>query len=847
MLIRWLAAGKWCMSEQTLQTLTWLIPAGPLLSFLLIVLFTKRNRTLSWGLAWIAIMSSLVMGWIVAFSLFATDTHELAHHPVAIHSAVDWLPIGGCELVGENDCKSWLNLGVAVDPLTAVMLFMVPFAVTMIFVYSVGYHNYGKPRGRHLGTPNHGKEEPLLSRFFALMSLFAGAMLILVVADNLLLLFIGWEIMGFCSYSLIGFWYARKYLDDHKLHDVIAENFEGEELATLARALHMDYAHLADHAPDKQVQALIAHAEHHDIDELLNVVYDLKPELSPDGSFKGFVESLERRIAPRQAAVKAFMTTRVADVVMLLGIVFFYRTFGTLNFSEALSAHSLEHGLELIGAGALGLMALFLFTGTVGKSAQWPLHVWLPDAMEGPTPVSAVIHAAAMVSAGVYLIVRLFPLLAVAIEANPAVGFVVAGIGAFTALMAATIAVAQNDVKGVLAYSTISQLGFMVAAIGIGAYIAAAFHLITHAFFKALLFLASGSVIHGMEHGAEHVHDHHTDPQNMLYMGGLRQKMPTTFWTFLIGGMALSGLPLVTAGFWSKDEIFADAWYVWSHDGKVLGLIVLIMLALAAFLTAFYTMRQISLTFLGEPRTPLAEHAHESNRFMTIPLVLLSIFAVSAGWVGIPDNFLGTEKGTVFYNYFHHFVGATIEEPIAELYEAHLVAHEIQTLDWSWTPLTISVVVALGGLFLGWWIYGRKPLASKEPDPLIAPLGPLHTFLQNKWYWDELYHTIFIRPVVYFSEVVVYEVVDKGLIDGFLHLVARTFYAFGQYVKRFEEVVISDGVDWIKDRFLEIAQELRQIQTGKIQEYTLVSMLIASTLALVILAINYGWLDILLN
>lgn len=221
--------------------------------------------------------------------------------------------------------------------------------------------------------------------------------------------------------------------------------------------------------------------------------------------------------------------------------------------------------------------------------------------------------------------------------------------------MAATIALAQDDVKGVLAYSTISQLGYMVAAIGIGAYVAAAFHLITHAFFKALLFLGSGSVIHGMEHGAEHVHDHHTDPQDMMNMGGLAKKMPLTFLTFLIGGLALSGFPIITAGFWSKDEILADAWYQGTH-GNGLAVVVFWMLAAAAILTAFYTMRQISLTFLGKPRTPLAEHAHESNRFMTIPLLGLAFFAITAGWAGIPESFpvLGP---LVNNNFFHHLWG----------------------------------------------------------------------------------------------------------------------------------------------------------------------------------------------
>lgn len=789
------------MPQDTLKLMTWLIPAGPFLAFLVISLFTNRNRTLSWVLAWCGVIASLIIGWAVAFNMFGTflaDGHELALHPVHIASSVDWIPVGACVQAG-SDCASWINMGVAVDALTAVMLIMVPLAVFMIFVYSVGYHNYGNPRGTQPGTPNHGKEEPMFSRFFAYMSLFAGAMLLLVVTDNLLGLFIGWEIMGFCSYSLIGFWYAREY-------------------------------HLTeDHIP---------------------------------------------HIPPYQAAKKAFMTTRVADVVMLLGIVFFYRQFGTLNFSQAFTADSLAGAIAAVGPVAIGVMALLLFTGTVGKSAQWPLHVWLPDAMEGPTPVSATIHAAAMVSAGVYLLLRIFPLIAVAIHGAPAAGWIIAFIGAFTALMAATIAVAQNDVKGVLAYSTISQLGFMVAAVGIGAYIAAAFHLITHAFFKALLFLASGSVIHGMEHGADHVHDHHTDPQDMRYMGGLRHKMPITFWTFVIGGMALSGLPIVTAGFWSKDEIFADAWLVFTQ-GDLKGLFVFVVLGLAALLTAFYTARQLSMTFLGEPRSPLAEHAHESNGFMTVPLMVLAVFALSVGWFGIPEDFpvLGP---AVNNNFFHHFVGTSIEETISELYtygaepageeavsesevaagehtaeSGHggvLVGHELEAPPVSAVPLATSVVVAVGGLFLGWWIYGYKPLKEGETDPLIPALGPLHRFLQNKWYWDELYHVVFYKPTIWVSEVVVPAFIDKGIIDSILHIIARTVYGIGYYVKRFEEIVIGGGVDWVKDQFLGIAREVRQLQSGKIQEYVAYSGLFAAALAfIVIVLVNNGWYQRILD
>jgi NADH-quinone oxidoreductase subunit L len=749
------------MNEQTLQLMTWLIPALPILAFFIIALVAHRNRTLSWVIAWVAIISSLVMSWTVAINVLSRGLHELEEHPVQVSSMIDWLPLG------DYFQGDWFRIGVVVDPLDAIMLLMVSTATTMIFVYSVGYHNWGHGLGKHKGEPQHDMtEEPLLARFFGYMSLFGGSMLLLTVADNLLLLFVAWELMGFCSYSLIGFWYAREY-------------------------------------PDPKDMPI-------------------------------------PRIPPRKAAIKAFMTTRVADVIMLLGIVFMWTTFGTLNFSEAFTAEKFQHVIELVGFGGLGIMTLLLFAGTVGKSAQWPLHVWLPDAMEGPTPVSAIIHAAAMVSAGIYMLLRIFPMIAVSIEGTAWVGLVIAGIGAFTAIMAATIAVAQYDVKAVLAYSTISQLGFMVAAIGLGAYVAAAFHLITHAFFKALLFLASGSVIHGMEHGAVHVHDHHHDPQDMRNMGGLRKKMPITFWTFLIGGMALSGFPFITAGFWSKDEIFADAWYQWSHDQKALALVVFITLATAALLTAFYTMRQISMTFLGKPRTELADHASESSPFMTIPLMILAVFAVGAGWFGISDRFLGTNN--IFYNFFHHYAGAEYYHLMEELYALNLVAHKIETLPWSWVPLITSLVVALGGLALGWWVYARRPLQAGETDPMVKTLGPAHRFLNNKWGWDGLYNTLFIQPTLWFSERVAYEIVDKGIIDGILHLVARSTYTLGAYFKRFEEVVISGGVDWIKDQFLSIAKEFRYLQTGKVQEYALISVFIATALAIVILLINSGWL-----
>jgi len=456
----------------------------------------------------------------------------------------------------------------------------------------------------------------------------------------------------------------------------------------------------------------------------------------------------------------------------------------------------------VLGFSAAGLMGLLLFIGTVGKSAQFPLHVWLPDAMEGPTPVSAMIHAATMVSAGVYAVIRMFPL----ISLDPKTMTIVAFIGAFTALFAATIAVAQNDIKRVLAYSTISQLGFMIAALGIGAYIAAVFHLITHAFFKALLFLGSGSVIHGMEHGVLHTGNHDVDPQDMFNMGGLKNKMPITFWTFLIGGFALSGFPLVTAGFWSKDEIFADAF----ANGHM---VVFITLAVAAFLTAFYTMRQITLTFLGEARTKEAEHAQETPWTMTTPLVILAFFAVTYGWVGIPEHFPGL--GGLLPNWIHEFVGGTLAE-------------HPETIEFSWIPLLTSLVVALGGLGLGYVIY--RDVKSVAEDRLQVG------FLKNKYYIDEIYQIIFINPIVWFADNIVYKLFDKGIIDGILHMFGPGTQGIGDGIRNYFDLPIINRLigDGSADVTYWFGGKLRAIQTGRVQQYLMLALIVFVAIGVVL-------------
>jgi NADH-quinone oxidoreductase subunit L len=691
----------------TTELLIWLIPLPPVLAFFLIVLFTNKSKAASHTVA----VGAALLSWIGAMIVFirALGVEHLAEHP--FKSAIDWLPTG----------ESYLQIGVLIDPLSAITLFFVAWTVLMIFLYSVGYHNFGQPEGDHdhAGLPPHGATihghtvpsvEPMYSRFFAFIGLFAFGMFTLVVSDNVLTMFVGWEIMGLCSYLLIGFWYGKE--------------------------------------------------------------------------------------SARNAAIKAFMTTRIGDVFMLLGIAFLYSVTGSLSFEKIFSEEVL-HALAsvptgIFGLSAAGLIGLLLFIGTIGKSAQFPLHVWLPDAMEGPTPVSAMIHAATMVSAGVYAAIRMFPIISLDEKTMTFVAF----IGAFTALFAATIAVAQNDIKRVLAYSTISQLGFMIAALGIHAYVAATFHLVTHAFFKALLFLGSGSVIHGMEHGVLHTGNHKVDPQDMFNMGGLRNKMPKTFWTFLIGGFALSGFPLVTAGFWSKDEILADAW---AHGH----MIVFFTLAFAAFLTAFYTMRQITLTFLGEPRTEEAKHAHETPWTMTTPLIVLSVFAVGFGWVGMPHWI----TGGLVENWFHHFVGSMLHEHAAEL-------------EFNIVPLGTSLLVALGGLGIGYLVY--RNVKSPADDKLQIGV------LKNKWYVDELYNFVFIKPAVWFSKVFVSQWMDKGLIDGILHLFGPVTGGVGSGIRNYFDVPIinrffGDGsaeVTWWFGR------NLRPIQTGRIQQYLLLSLIV---------------------
>ncbi len=736
-----------------LKLVTWLIPVPPLLAFGLIVLFFNKWRRLSSSIAIISMVLSFLMAQVVFWQSAIEKGPELAQEP--IHSVIPWLPTA-------MDPAEWFKMGVMVDPLTAAMLFFVSVTCLCIFVYSTGYHNGGMPESKHNRKgepPEVGTIEVMYSRFFAYISLFAAAMLTLVVADNLLLLFIGWEVMGLCSYLLIGFWFARTYPNPKKM-------------------------------------------------------------------------------TPFKAAIKAFMTTRVGDVLMLLGIAYVYSQTGTLSFRElfdpAMLGKLAEQPSYIVGLSVAGLAGLLLFAGTVGKSAQFPLHVWLPDAMEGPTPVSAMIHAATMVSAGVYAMVRMFPLLQAGLGHGEfttpmlAMGL----IGAFTALLASIIAVAQNDIKRVLAYSTIAQLGYMIAALGVGAWVAAAFHLVTHAFFKALLFLGSGSVIHGVEHGHHHVaahehggHEGYFDANDMMNMGGLWKKMPWTFATFVIGGLSLSGFPLFTAGFWSKDAILADAFRE-SVAGNWLGTYVFLILAVSAFVTAFYTMRLLSLTFFGKPRTEAAVHASENVWTMTAPLVVLAVFAFGVGFVGIEETF--PVIGGLVQNWFHNFVGATVES---------LVELPV-TVEFNPVPLVTSLVASLGGLTLGALLYWRKSLQAGEPDPLSGTV--IYNWMQNRFYFDELYNAILIRPTLGLARWT-YTFIDRTVIDGFLRGVARSAYRIGEAFRVFDRVVINGGADAIADSIKELGMGFRTVQTGRVQEYMLLALFITIVI-FAVLQIQLDWL-----
>jgi NADH-quinone oxidoreductase subunit L len=710
--------------------LAFLIPIFPLLAFALIIFFFNRNNRLSALTAVAGISLAAIVSYGVLFEAIGHGG-ELAKKPfVQVLAGFLTLPTG----------KTVLEAGVLIDPLAAITLFMVATTCLMIFIYSIGYmqHTHTDAHGH-----KHTSDDPRYARFFAYISLFAGGMLGLVISSNLFELFLFWEIMGLCSYLLIGFWSVR-----------------------------------------------LPH-EHH-IDDA-------------------------QTVRAKFASLKAFLTTRVGDTIFFMGLIFLYIQTGDLNFTNIFTEKTLHHLAEvqaLPGVPWITVIALLILGGTIGKSAQFPLHIWLPDAMEGPTPVSALIHAATMVSAGVYLIARTFPLFMVAAEIGGPVMTVVALVGAFTALFAATIGVAQDDIKRVLAFSTISQLGFMIAALGIGAYTAGTFHLITHAFFKALLFLSAGSVIHGV------------GTNDMMNMGGLCKKMPITATVFIIGAIALAGIPPL-AGFWSKDEILGHAFELgFGPHPNSIGLAVFVMLATAAFFTAFYMTRQIFLTFFGEGRDHHAvEHAHESPVVMWAPLAVLAFFAATIGFIN------ATPLGI---NFFGKFVGE---------YVLGIKEHMEHT---PFNPMVagMSVAIALAGIALGYLVYGLRPLKHGQRDPLMA-LGPIWTLLRNKYYLDELYGVVIAQKegpagktgtvdsvrvqggwLILFANWLanVFAAFDKWVVDGLVNLagaIGRVLSAISEWIDRtFVDGLVNQVGLFAND----VGDALKLVQTGRVQNYLVVAL-----------------------
>lgn len=709
---------------------SFLIPLIPLLAFAAIVLLTRKNHRLSASLAVFSIVASLVLSLGVIVEALAVGP-GLAKDPFYATPIV-WYLYGTAQF----------TMGWYIDPIGAVMLFMVPIVCLMIFIYSTAYM-------RESHTDEHGHahivDDPRYSRFFALISLFAAAMLTLVISGNLLLFFMAWEVMGFCSYALIGFWSFRG-VNEHHIDD-----------AQVGRA--------------------------------------------------------------RAAALKAFLTTRVGDVLFMSGMILLFISTGTLDFYQLFSGGAMQpllNGEAVSGVTWATLIALLIFGGTVAKSAQFPLHIWLPDAMEGPTPVSALIHAATMVAAGVFLVARMFPLFQLSSSFGGPALQVVAIVGAFTALFAATIGIAQNDIKKVLAYSTISQLGYMLAAIGLGALTAGMFHLIAHAFFKALLFLGAGAVIHGV------------GTNDMFKMGGIRRKMPITTITFVIGALALMGI-FPFAGFWSKDEILTEALRegISGRPEGSLALTVWIMLVLAAFFTALYTTRQLFLVFFGKPRDEHSyEHAHESPTAMWVPLVVLAIFTAILGFWNTPfahGFFDFTGAGGLL-----GFEGEFEFAPFDQLAQASVV---------------ISLGAAFAGIILGWFLYGWHPIRAAQPDPL-SRLGIFWRIPLNKYWLDQLYGYkinedgtanpgLFPRFMVMISRVAYW--FDRTIIDGIVRLIGRIGAMLSTFSGWFDHAIIDGVINAIGDISGEIAGATRFVQTGRVQNYALYAIAGAAIFAIVFL------------
>jgi len=621
-----------------------LIPALPLLGFFINILLGRkfiREKAHVVGIA--AVLGS----WVIAMMTVA----DVINGSRINEDLFTWITSGGFKV----------SVGFLIDQLTAVMLVVVTTVSLLVHIYSIGYMH--GDRGYY--------------RFFSYLNLFTFSMLMLIMGNNFLQLYFGWEAVGLCSYFLIGFWYEKKSASD--------------------------------------------------------------------------------------AGKKAFIVNRFGDFGFGLGIIMIFLTFGTLHYDSVFGAVNTIAGKPFTVAGIETtlptLIALLLFCGAVGKSAQIPLHVWLPDAMEGPTPVSALIHAATMVTAGVFMVARTNPIF----NLSPTAMMVVGLTGGITALFAATIALVQNDIKRIVAYSTVSQLGYMFLAAGVGAYGAGIFHLYTHAFFKALLFLGAGSVMHAM-----------AGELDIQKMGGLKKYMPVTYWTFLLASLSIAGIPGL-AGFFSKDEIL---WMAYAHGGY--GRFLWAIGTLVALLTAFYSFRIIFLAFHGKFRGTHEQqhHLHESPKSMTVPLMLLAVGAIASGWVGIPaligEKLLGTEHSNLFAGFLSHVVG-------------HPEAHGTESEEMM--VMGISILAGIIGIAGAAYMYLYN---TELPKKIGSAFKSAYNVLWNKYYVDELYNFIVVRPAFWVAKRVIVDTTDGKIIEGIVNGVPKEIGVLGQVLRKLQTGVLQN-------------------------------------------------------
>jgi NADH-quinone oxidoreductase subunit L len=656
----------------------WLIPLFPLVGAALMFFIGRRLPS---GAVNVICVGSVFLAMCFAFGAIWQLISRPATERLVSYNLFDWVPAGIMHTNSGRVMDFHVPWGVLMDPLTAVMLLVVTGVGFLIHVYSTGYMAH----------------EGGYYRFFGYLNLFMFSMLTLVLANNLLLLFVGWEGVGLCSYLLIGFYFLRKSASD--------------------------------------------------------------------------------------AGKKAFIVNRIGDAGFLLGLFLMLGTLGTIQFTEI--GPAIVAGRFAMGDATLTAIALLLFVGATGKSAQLPLYVWLPDAMEGPTPVSALIHAATMVTAGVYMIARTNAVFSMA----PKALVVVAVVGCVTSIFAATMGLVQNDIKRVLAYSTVSQLGYMFLACGVGAFTAGVFHLMTHAFFKALLFLGSGSVIHSL-----------SGEQDMRKMGGLWGKIPTTAKTFVVASIAISGIPPL-AGFFSKDAILGHA-FEYSPILWLFGFIT-------AGMTAFYMFRLVNMTFFGKSRVDheVEHHIHESPSAMTVPLMILAVLSVVGGWVGWPESLGGSDR-------FSKFLEPVMAKHVEEAGNA---AYAVSGTSMEYLLMLASVLIACGGIWLAYRWYIQRP---EVPEKIAAASPFLYRLLYNKYYVDQLYDAMFVNRVK--DLAITLGAFDVNFINGL-------GVDGSAWVTRITSSISGLWDSWIVDGLVNLAARIvwlfswpvRMLQTGRVARYAL--------------------------